>query len=48
MDNNYPNLMCFGREPFECDCQDYCTRYEECKKEYDRQFLLFFTKDADE
>ena len=38
---NLLNGYCFGREPFECDCEDYCIRYEECKKEYERQF---FTK----
>lgn len=42
MDNNYPNLMCFGREPFECGCQNHCVNYEECKEEYHRQLLAWF------
>ena len=45
MENNYPNLMCFGNEPHKCDCQKTCPRYEECEEYYYERYFSFMEAD---
>ena len=45
MENNYPNLMCFGREPHKCDCQNSCPDYELCEEKYNEDWFSFMKKD---
>ena len=46
MDNGYPSLMCFGNEPYKCDHEDSCPRFEDCKEKYNEGWF-WFTKDND-
>ena len=41
MENNYPNLMCFGNEPYKCNCQESCPNYKECKENYYEKWFPF-------
>lgn len=41
MENNYPNLMCFGNEPHKCNCQDSCPNYKECEERYYEVWFSF-------
>ena len=45
MNNNYPNLMCFGNEPHKCNCQDSCPNYKECKENYYEKWFSFMEAD---
>ena len=38
---NYPNLMCFGRDIANCPILDSCPGFEPCNKEYERQHFCF-------
>ena len=47
--NGYPNLMCFGEEPFKCNCQSECEDFELCKKAYyERQFSCMEDQEGEE
>lgn len=37
----YPNLMCFGREPHKCNHQNSCQDHEACEKEYHEVWFSF-------
>ena len=45
MENNYPNLMCFGNEPHKCNCQNSCSNYKECEKRYYEVWFSFMEAD---
>lgn len=45
MENNYPNLMCFGNEPHKCNCQESCPNYKECKESYYEKWFSFMEED---
>ena len=45
MNNNYPNLMCFGNEPYKCNCQECCPNYKECKESYHEKWFSFMEAD---
>ena len=45
MKGTYPNLMCFGNEPYQCNCQNSCPKYEECKERYYEVWFAFMEKD---
>ena len=45
MNNNYPNLMCFGNEPHKCNCQESCPNYKECKESYYEKWFSFMEAD---
>ena len=49
MNDEYPNLMCFGNEPYKYDSHDSCNEYEKCKEEYYKRWYSFMEKpDNDE
>lgn len=50
MDNNndYPNLMCFGRDVHNCNCQKSCEDYEKCYKGYYQRYFAFMESDDSE
>lgn len=37
----YPNLMCFGAEPYNCGLENACPDYETCKAEHYRRWYSF-------
>ena len=41
MENNYPNPMCFGNEPYKCNRQNSCPDYKDCKERYYEVWFSF-------
>lgn len=44
--DNYPNLMCFGRDVSNCRHEGICPDFNACQEAYDQSWLsLFKTKE---
>ncbi len=49
MGNGYPNLMCFGYDLTNCNCQESCPDYKDCYNAYyERYFSFMESKDLKE